>query len=167
MVESSTLDLLCISISQYDLIKTWFDCDDADDAETLRLHIKEKFIARHEWADDEEECRIALCLELELQPSQVEPLSDGNYGYGYSFKAGGAEYWVCSDDDADSAWDESLDNYIDECLELPELLERYFDRESWKRDARHDGRAHSLNTYDGEELNAMVNGTIYCIYRIN
>ena len=41
-------------------------------------------------------------------------------------------------------WDEDLDDYIDHCLEIPDHLKNYFDREAWKIDAEQDGRGHSF-----------------------
>lgn len=79
------------------------------------------------------------------------------------------EYLVLTDEEADKRWDEDLDNYIDDCI-LPEVHEtarKYFDRETWKSDAREDGRGHSLNRYDGAEWSETVNGTEYYIYRTN
>lgn len=66
------------------------------------------------------------------------------------------EYLVVTDEEADELWDQDLENYIDECLELPPQLENYFDREKWKRDARIDGRGHSLARYDGGEDKVRV-----------
>lgn len=68
------------------------------------------------------------------------------------------EYMVLTDDEADRAWDESLDSYLDECVlgELPEMARNYFDREKWKDDAKLDGRGHSLSGYDSEENEATA-----------
>jgi len=79
------------------------------------------------------------------------------------------EYWVLTDDEADEKWEEDLENYIDDCIlyQLPEHYRQYFDRESWKSDARHDGRGNSLGRYDGNENEETVNGTTYYIYRTN
>lgn len=69
------------------------------------------------------------------------------------------EYLVVTDEEADELWDEDLENYIDECIisELPELYKNYFNVEAWKNDVLIcDGRAHSLNKYDGEEVNITV-----------
>jgi hypothetical protein len=76
---------------------------------------------------------------------------------------------VLDDSEADDRWEESLDNYLQECI-YPELtgnLQNYFDDEKWKRDARYDGRGHSLSSYDGCENEEEVNGTTYYIYRTN
>ena len=85
------------------------------------------------------------------------------------------DYLVLTDEEADEKWEELLDSYIEECI-TPEIdnieighLSSYitFDEEMWKRDARMDGRGHSLNSYDGNEDEETVNGTTYYIYRIN
>ena len=79
------------------------------------------------------------------------------------------DYLVLTDEEAYDRWDESMDSYIEECIlpELPKNLHYYFDSEKWKKDASHDGRGHSLASYDGEEHEEEVNGTTYYIYRIN
>ena len=81
------------------------------------------------------------------------------------------EYLVLTDDEADEMWDEQLDSYLDECVlpELPEMARNYFDTKAWKRDARHDGRGHSLSGYDGceEEVYDEEDETTYYIYRTN
>ncbi len=79
------------------------------------------------------------------------------------------DYLVLTDSEADDKWEESLDNYIDECIipELPEFAKNYFDTEGWKKDARYDGRGHSLASYDGNENEETVEGETFYIYRIN
>lgn len=83
----------------------------------------------------------------------------------------GGEYLVLTDDEADKLWDEELDDYLDECVlyEWPEIAQRYFDRKAWKRDARYDGRGHSLARYDDEEhdVDDEEDGVTYYIYRVN
>lgn len=95
-----------------------------------------------------------------------------NYTEGYNeqtIEHDGAEYLVVTDSEADDMWEESLDNYIDECIlpELPEWVQNYFDDEGWKSDARHDGRGNSLSSYDGFENEENFEGTTYYIYRMN
>jgi len=77
----------------------------------------------------------------------------------------GAEYAIGTDDECDEAWNDCLDNYIEECVlyEIPEAYKFYFDDEKFKDDCRHDGRAHSLASYDGNE---ELIGDCY-MYRIN
>ena len=79
------------------------------------------------------------------------------------------EYTVMTDSEADKAWDESLDSYLDECVlpDLPETARMYFDEERWKDDARIDGRGHSLSSYDSVEQFAHINNVYYYIYRNN
>ena len=79
------------------------------------------------------------------------------------------DYMVLTDSEADDAWDESLDNYLEECI-YPELsgnLKNYFDDDKWKRDARYDGRGHSLSLYDGNEHEETVCDETFYIYRTN
>lgn len=99
----------------------------------------------------------------------AETTHEGPYGYGITFEYDGAEYAVLDDEDADAAWDESLDSYLDECVlpELPETAQQYFDRDAWKRDAKFDGRGHALNSYDGGEDEYRIDGEWYYVYRTN
>ncbi len=78
------------------------------------------------------------------------------------------EYRVLDSDERDSAWNGSLDSYIDDCILAgeSEVFQRYFDRDAWKRDARHDGAGHSLASYDSEEREAQIDGQWYFIYRV-
>lgn len=109
------------------------------------------------------EAHLALALHLEIDPEDILPERNDIYSVGPD------EYLVCDDSTADDYWDEDLENYIDECIidSLPGMYQQYFDRERWKSDARYDGRAHSLARYDGDENSAIVNDTIYFIYRQN
>jgi len=102
---------------------------------------------------------IALAMHLDVDVLDIEEESK-NYYCGC-----GKTYLVVNDGEGDDLWDEDLDNYIDECLEIPEEMINYFDRDAWKRDARMDGRAHSLARYDGNEYNETVDGVCYYIYR--
>jgi len=80
---------------------------------------------------------------------------------------GNQEYKVFTDAEADREWDEALDSYIDDCMEIPENVLPYFDEDKWKCDAKMDGRGHSLNRYDGGEEYATINKVDYYIYRNN
>lgn len=107
------------------------------------------------WID--EECTL---LEDEFKVSSYD---DNRVEYGKQ------EYLVCTDSEADDLWEESLDSYLEECI-YPELqgnLKHYFDNEQWKRDARMDGRGHSLSGYDGCENEEKIEDTWYYIYRTN
>lgn len=63
----------------------------------------------------------------------------------------GEELSVLTDDEAEDRWEEELDSYIDEALEIPDYIRPYFDEEAWKREARLDGRGHAISRYDGHE----------------
>ena len=116
-----------------------------------------------EQLDQVEEKILALATNLDVNVEEIEEEYENTYN------AEGGEYLVLTDDEAGILWDEYLDSYIDECIipELPEHLQNYFDEESWKLDARMDGRAHSLATYDDDENCEEINSTGYYIYRTN
>ena len=82
-------------------------------------------------------------------------------------KDGNQEYKVFTDAEADREWDISLDSYIDDCMEMTDQVRQYFDAKKWKRDAKMDGRGHSLNHYDGGEEYATINKVDFYIYRNN
>lgn len=95
-----------------------------------------------------------------------------NYNEGYNdniIECSSEEYLVVTNDEADDLWEEELNDYINVCIlpELPENFQNYFDEESWKSDARQDGRRHCLARYDGRENYEVVDNTTYFIYRIN
>lgn len=118
---------------------------------------------------------LALAAHLGCEAADISEESYTHYDMPI-LSAEGAEYAVATDKEADAAWDQSLDSYIEECI-TPELdklevggnLSAYikFDEEMWKRDARMDGRGHSLSSYDGEENEETIEGVTYYIYRTN
>ena len=113
---------------------------------------------------DEPETALALALMLELSISDIEDIQeDGDNRWCVQ----GVDYLCGTDDEMDVLWDEDLDNYLEECVypELPDNMRNYFDDDAWKRDAKMDGRAHSLNRYDGDELSESINGTWFYAYR--
>jgi len=112
-----------------------------------------------------------FCVENGLDFEAFEDTEHGSWGFGTSFEASNyEEYAVLDEDEADDAWDAALENYLAECvlIELPENLVQYFDTEKWKRDARYDGRGHSLSSYDGVEHEVRTeDGEYFYIYRTN
>jgi hypothetical protein len=122
--------------------------------------LKEGVIDLETWDKEEAERKLALMIS---DATNSVPDDKGHNIFGW----GNREFLVVTDDEADELWDEDLENYLDECVvcELPENLQHYFDRDAWKRDARIDGRAHSLSWYDGNEDCVTVDGTEYYIYR--
>jgi len=120
--------------------------------------------------DDDTNARIrALALYLQINPDDIEPAKYGENLFEVGIGKRPDQYLVVTDNEADDLWDQELDRYIDDCLELPDHLEAYFDRDKWKRDARVDGRAHSLGYYDGNEgfETDPWDNTEYYIYRQN
>lgn len=90
---------------------------------------------------------IALCLACDWNLDDIkEGYDEKHYDVGKNYS-----YLVVTDEEADELWDQELDNYIDECLEIPDAIRNYFDEEKWKDDARGDGRASSLSTYNDSE----------------
>lgn len=113
---------------------------------------------------NQSECALALALMLELNINEIEDIVEERNN---RWCVQGVDYLAGTDEEMDYVWDEYLENYIDECIlyELPEPYRMYFDRESWKDDARNDGRGHSLNSYDGGELEQKINENWYYAYR--
>ena len=118
-----------------------------------------------------DEKQVSLALHLECSPEELTEARHDYYGMTV-YELGSQEYAVGTDDEADFAWDQELDNYIEECIE-PELekidignLSAYvtFDREAWIRDAKMDGRGHALSRYDGDEVE--LEGDFYA-FRMN
>ena len=121
--------------------------------------------------DDESERFVALMQHLNLG---FDSFNDFEFDDNNTFILGNGEYEevykVLTDNEADDAYEEDLDYYIDEIIlpEIPEQYHYYFDTEKWKDDARLDGsRGNSLASYDGVENEKMVDGTTYYIYRTN
>ena len=113
--------------------------------------------------DENNDREQALAKHLGCDAEDIKP------EYGNEYSAEGKQYLVVTDEEADELWEADLENYLEECIypDLPENLRFYFDDEKWKRDARIDGRAHSLSRYDGNEDEEEVNGVTYYIYRTN
>lgn len=114
----------------------------------------------------QDEARIeALRQHLGLTADEISEVSgDG------PFEINGEEYLVLTDDEADSAFRDSLESYIDDVVlpEIPEAYRTYFDSEAFIRDVElSDGRGPTLATYDGAEEAEKVGGEWFYIYRVN
>lgn len=70
-----------------------------------------------------------------------------------TFEYFGSEYKVYTDSEADDAFENYIDQYIDDCVlhEIPESYRQYFDRQAFTKDCEYDGRGHFLAGYDGVE----------------
>ena len=105
---------------------------------------------------------------------EIDPEDVGEASYGSNcFEASGSEFLVLTDEEADDIWDEQLDNYLDDCVlgELSGISQQYFDKEAWKKDARQDGRGHSVGSYDGGEHKVVLDGVedapMFFVYQTN
>jgi len=126
--------------------------------------IQEYADRKTEGGEDIDEKALALIQHLQEDPEAIIDLVNE---YGNDYNLNGETYTILTDKEAEDAWDEELENYIDDCI-LPEMdnaYSNYFDREAWKKDARMDGRGHSLSHYDGEEHCETINGTDYYLYK--
>jgi len=137
--------------------------------QTTIEELKQVLVAKHDIAFNELEGVDAqalwLCSAIDANPADCVTEKWEHYGLTV-YTVDGAEYAVGTDGEADDAWDQSLDSYLDECIypELKGMLANYFDSEKWKRDAKHDGRGHSLSSYDGNEIEL---GGGFVAFRIN
>lgn len=107
---------------------------------------------------------LALAKYLSVDPTDIEE------EYRDTYSINGEEYRVLTDDEAEQAYEDWLDNYLEEVIypEIPDSYIYYFDNGKWKRDARINGsRGEALNSYDGGENIENVEGTVYYIYRTN
>lgn len=107
-----------------------------------------------EWAEEQ-----SNYIDFE---SEVEIIGD-------LYEYEGAEYLIYTDSEADQAFEDSIESYIDDCVipEIPKSYRQYFDRKSFTRDCEYYGRGHTLSPYDGCENEATINTTTYYIYRTN
>lgn len=108
----------------------------------------------------------ALAMELGEDPAEITEERHECYGLKV-LSCGRAEYAIGTDEEADAAWEQALDSYLDDCGLLdsvPENLRCYFDREAWKRYAKIDGRGHAISSYDGSEIE-LEDG--FVAFRIN
>ena len=113
----------------------------------------------------EELKKRALAQHLQIGTACIEDEIEFSGWDDCVFEAEGGEYLVLTEGEADDRWDESLDSYIEDCLEIPEHIRDYFDEDAWKADARTDGRGHSLSPYDGVEYTETVEDVEFCIFR--
>jgi hypothetical protein len=113
--------------------------------------------------DDEKRCLIAVAWSRD-QGNKTGP-TDCSVEYGDVIKVEGAEYRVLNDDEKEEAWDEALENYLDEgCVEGADSP--YFNREAWKKDARMDGVGHCLACYDGCENEYHTGNEWWYLFRV-
>ena len=133
-------------------------------AQHLGLNLEPDFsnVDEETTEEEQEEQRAEAIKEVTDELDSIVETFPNNFRY-YN-----EDYLVLTDEEADEEEDERLNNYLEELVysEIPEHLREYFDEEAWKRDARMDGRGHTLSSYDGCEYEETVEGTTYYIYRV-
>ena len=104
---------------------------------------------------------LALYLDLSVRDAVENICRDTTTIVSYK----GEKYRVVTDKEADEIWDDLLEDYIEQSIDIPEHLMIYFDRKSWKEDEKNAGRAHWLSC-DGREEQQEYEGEVYYIYKV-
>jgi hypothetical protein len=120
-------------------------------------------------SEDKDPKCVALAEHLKVP---YETISDvyGEEGDTFESEDAPGEYRVLTESERETAADEALESYIDDCIlpGVPAVCRNYFDSKRWKRDTLlSDGYGHTLSSYDGEEHEVTVDGEWYYIYRTN
>lgn len=107
---------------------------------------------------------LALAQHLELKINDVDGII---HNENCRYNVLGTDYICGLDNDVDEIFEESIKNYIDDCVlpEIPKQYHRYFNEEDFIEDCYKDGRGHALNRYDDNEYEETVNGKTYYIYQ--
>lgn len=119
--------------------------------------------------DDDDVKRLALLHHRGMWDNDLDCNVEVSQYDDCVFTVGGNEYLVLDEDEKEQRWEDALESLLDDgCIEGADGP--YFDRDAWKRDARFDGAAHMLASYDGaeEEVDTHDAGSgYYFIYRTN
>jgi hypothetical protein len=116
--------------------------------------------------DDDKRCCIALLHNM--QEGNHDEASDYSIDYGDIVKTPHGDFRVLDDDEAIEAYDDYLEQMLDDSGCVPGADSPYFDRGKWKNDAVMGGcRGASLAGYDGNEYELSVGGDWYYLYRVN
>ena len=98
--------------------------------------------------DKELDRRTALARLLNINILEVNLVSK----YDFTFEAEGRDWMVLTDTEADNAFDEAVENYVYDCMDIPSNIMPYFNMDAYKKDVRMaEGRGPLLAFYDGEE----------------
>lgn len=109
---------------------------------------------------------LALAAHFSVEPSEVTELGDDTF----EVESEPGEYTVYTSDERDSAVENAIESYIDDCIldHLPEQYRNYFDREAFKRDVRMAGDEDGMiSPHDGSVDEQQINGEWYFIIRNN
>lgn len=131
--------------------------------EDNRRRLNENIEARVAVGEDMDYKKIALLQLLEESFDAMVDIEQDSYDED-EYTLNGKTYKIYTDDEADIAHDEYLENYIDDCLNIPEHMMNYFDREGWKAD--NGDRGQDLASYDGYEHFESTMGGDYYLYRV-
>jgi hypothetical protein len=119
-------------------------------------------VSEDAFEDDDDRRMCVALLHYYDNEGECDP-NDCAAVFGNTVCIAGMEFLVLTDDEAD----EALDDYLEQLLDEPEMVSGadspYFNRDAWKRDAAMDGRGHSLSGYDGDEHECGD----YYLYRTN
>ncbi len=119
-------------------------------------------VSENGFANDDDCCCCVALLHYYENVGECDP-DDCAVVRGDTIKVAGNEYRVLTDDEADDAFNEYLEQLLDEEGMVPGADSPYFDREAWKTDAGMDGRGPSLACYDGDEYGCYD----YFVYRVD
>ncbi|MHC4371036.1 MAG: hypothetical protein ACYSW8_25790 [Planctomycetota bacterium] len=114
--------------------------------------------------EDEDDKKLCVLLAVRAdRESDVDcDISEVSYDC-CQFEVAGNIYLVVDEDEREERWEDALENLLDDCIEGADGP--YFDREAWKRDARFDGAASYLSSYDGSEEEYGCGGSWFWVYR--
>ena len=119
--------------------------------------------------DEQRYTALLTSLAVSRPEGEEEPPSPYTAAWGEVFEVEGQEWLVLTDDEADEAFRASVENYVDECLEMPDNVRPYFDTDAFIRDVElNDGRGPTLSAWDGaeEEVKTPAGVWLY-LYRQN
>ena len=111
---------------------------------------------------------VALASQLRVEYEECLDFEVSNYE-STGIEACGETWEVYDGEEMETAWDESLQNYVDDVIlpEIPEHYHDFFNKEGWKDHAKSDGVGHCLNFYDGHHHEIEVYNTTYHLFRQN
>ena len=117
-----------------------------------------KWLEQYDFSGDSDEEKLFALMEQTTEDADTCKDYIGN-----------EDWCVYAEEEAEEAFEEYMENYIDDCIlpSIPVSLQNYFDDEKFKKDMEMDGKGSALGSYDGEEYEQTVNGTMYFLYRNN
>lgn len=103
-----------------------------------------------------DERAVALAAFLGYNPESIRGM------WGNTYKAGGMEFMVLTDQEANKEALEYCTSYLEDSMDIPSHVRGYIDFERYTEDViAVDGRGHILSSYDGEENEVKLEEGIY------